>query len=64
MALLNVILYDSFSFIGEEMKIILWILIILAVILIVARRIKNIKKGKFCDCGCESCLNKCKEFKE
>ncbi len=46
------------------MKIVLWILIILAVVLVVARKVKNIKRGKFCDCGCGDCQNKCKEFKE
>ncbi len=46
------------------MKIILWIVIILAVVLVLARKLKNIKKGKFCDCGCESCPSKCKEFKD
>ena len=45
------------------MKIILWTLIILASILVVARRIKNIRRGKFCDCGCGDCPNKCRDFK-
>ncbi len=46
------------------MKVILWILIILAVVLVIARKVKNIKQGKFCDCGCKDCSNKCKDFKD
>ncbi len=44
-------------------EIILWTAIVLAVIFAVARKIKNIKQGKLCDCGCENCPSKCKEFK-
>jgi hypothetical protein len=31
-------------------------------IYVIYKKIKNIRKGKFCDCGCENCSirNKCK----
>lgn len=62
----NIVLHNCNDIvrIGEGMKIILWILIILAVAFVIARKVRNIKQGKFCDCGCDSCPNKCKEFKE
>ncbi|MBR5155851.1 MAG: FeoB-associated Cys-rich membrane protein [Clostridia bacterium] len=46
------------------MKVILWILIIFAVLMIVVRKVRDFKAGKFCDCGCSDCPSKCKKAKE
>lgn len=47
----------------------MWTLIIIAVLaaycaVIIRKKVKDVKAGKFCSCGCESCSAKChKEMK-
>lgn len=45
-----------------------WIIgggIILIAVLIVVKKVKQMKKGEStCGCGCSSCPSKCREFKE
>ena len=43
--------------------------IILAVIAlycfwVIRKKVKDVKKGKFCSCGCQDCPSKCNEFSE
>ena len=42
------------------MEVLLWILIGAAVLAVIIKKVKDIKKGKFCSCGCENCPAKCK----
>ena len=44
------------------MKYLIWGVIIVAVIFVSVKKFQDIKRGKFCSCGCEDCKNKCKEF--
>lgn len=46
------------------MKIVLWILIIAAVVAVCAKKVRDIKNGKFCDCGCGDCKANCKKAKK
>ncbi len=46
------------------MKIVLWALIIAAVVVVCAKKVRDIKNGKFCDCGCDDCPSKCKRAKK
>ena len=44
-------------------------IIILAVILVycflvIRKKVKDAKKGKFCDCGCQDCAVTCNDFSE
>ena len=43
------------------MKIILWILIIAAIVAVCVKKFRDIKNGKFCDCGCDNCTANCKK---
>ena len=44
------------------MEYIIWGIIIAAVLFVAIKKFKDIKRGKFCSCGCEDCKNKCREF--
>ena len=44
-------------------KIILIFLIAAYVVYVVYKKVKDIKKGKFCNCGCEDCPSKNKKCK-
>lgn len=46
------------------MDIILWTLVTLAVVGVIVKKVRDFKKGKFCSCGCENCLSKCKLLKD
>jgi hypothetical protein len=32
--------------------------------IVIYKKYKDVKAGKFCSCGCENCPSKCKEFKK
>lgn len=34
-------------------------LIIVYTVFVIYKKVKDIKKGKFCDCGCSSCSQNC-----
>ena len=36
-------------------------LILCYVAFIIVKRVKEIKKGRYCSCGCDSCTSKCKD---
>lgn len=46
------------------MKIILWILVVTAVLAVCIKKSSDLKKGKFCGCGCDNCPAKCKSRKK
>ena len=31
---------------------------------VIRKKVKDIKRGKFCDCGCQDCASKCHDFSE
>lgn len=31
---------------------------------VIYKRVKDIKKGKYCNCGCDNCTNKCNSKKD
>ena len=43
------------------MKIIIWVLIIVAVIAVCVKKVKDFKAGRYCGCNCSDCLKKCKK---
>lgn len=33
-------------------------------VFIIRKKYKDVKKGKFCSCGCQDCSSKCHDFSE
>ncbi|MFA6850159.1 MAG: FeoB-associated Cys-rich membrane protein [Selenomonadaceae bacterium] len=39
-------------------------IIALIVIIVVVRRVRQWRRGRYCDCGCSGCTTKCKDRKK
>lgn len=39
-------------------------LIVVYCFLVIRKKVKDAKKGKFCDCGCQDCSSQCHDFSE